>query len=62
MGSRLSYRGPNSAGIDVKFWKDSKGLIHLIIDGMHVRVSHDPARTTGHPALYRKLAGLLVGG
>jgi hypothetical protein len=66
---RLSRTGkgngkPRSVHMEIGFWMDKKGVIHLATRDrqardFHIVVRNDPARRSGHPMLYRRLKSYL---
>lgn len=66
---RLSKKGkgnakPRSVWMEVGFWMDARGTIHLATNDpeaktFHVAVRNDPGKPSGHPMLYRRLKSYL---
>jgi hypothetical protein len=50
--------------MEIAFWKDNKGVIHLATNDpeagtFHIAVRDEAAKPSGHPPLYRRLSSYL---
>ena len=57
-----SSKSGKSVHIDVGFWLQEDGSIHLTSNALknfHVAINEDPDRKNGHPTLYKRLHKIL---